>query len=319
MRDEAAIGVDIGGTKIHFAVVDNNGQIRCQDIVPTRGERGAKAVMDTVASGIARMLEGHGRLAEPPPIAGIGIGSAGQIHYRSGEVAHALDGIPGWIGTPIKRLVEERFPYPVYLDNDVNVIGIAEKQFGKGRTLEHFICLALGTGVGGAIVQSGRLLRGVYGGAGELGHISVDFNGPRCPCGNFGCLELYASGTGIARMARERSSSLEGTVRDIDSRGVMAAWHQGEQWAEEIMDIAIRALSAGISGMIHTFNPQAVFIGGGVASSGDRLMNRVSEHVRKTTASAMWKEVELLPASMGAGSGVIGAAAQGWFYSMPRE
>jgi glucokinase len=313
MTHEAAVGVDIGGTKIHFAVVDNNGQILCQDIVPTKGGRGAQAVMETVLTGIANMIDIHGRLEEPPHITGIGIGSAGQIHYATGNVAHALDGIPDWIGTPIKRTVEERFPYPVYVDNDVNVIGIAEKRFGTGRTLDHFICLALGTGVGGAIFHSGRLLRGAYGGAGELGHVSVDFNGPRCSCGNFGCLELYASGTGIARIAREQSAMHGVSDPGIDSKDVMAAWHAGESWAEEVMQVAIRALSIGISGIIHTFNPQAVIVGGGVASNGDRLLKEVSERVRQTTASAMWNEVKLLPASMGASSGVVGAAAQRWF------
>jgi glucokinase len=95
----------------------------------------------------------------------------------------------------------------------------------------------------------------------------------------------------------------------------MAAWHAGESWAEEVMQVAIRALSIGISGIIHTFNPQAVIVGGGVASNGERLLKEVSEQVRQTTASAMWNEVKLLPASMGASSGVVGAAAQRWFYS----
>lgn len=327
MRTEASIGVDLGGTKIHFAVVDGAGNKLCQTIVPTEGKRGAEAVMETVLGGIAAMAEAHRRLNDAPPLVSIGIGSAGQIHERTGEVFHALDAIPGWLGTPIKRLVEERFPYPVYVDNDVNVLAIAEKLFGAGRELDHFVCLALGTGVGGAMIQSGRLLRGAFGGAGELGHVSVDFNGPRCVCGNIGCLELYASGTGIARLAASRlaSEGAEGTEvsaaggRAIDARAVMAAWRLGERWAEEVMKTVIRALAVSVSGFIHAFNPQAVFIGGGVAASGERFMSDLAARVREYTMPTMHEAVRLLPAFEGASSGVIGAAAQHWFHTAKPE
>lgn len=316
MPTEAAIGVDLGGTKIHFAVVNRDGEILCETIKPTDGKRGAAAVMDTLIEGVAEMEAAHGRLAAPPPLVAIGIGSAGQIHEQTGEVVHALDAIDGWLGTPIKRQVERRFPYPVYVDNDVNVIAVAEKLFGQGKQLEHFVCLALGTGVGGAIIQSGRLLRGAYGGAGEMGHVSVDFNGPRCVCGNVGCLELYASGTGIARLAAAASRTgveAPGSGRAVDAREVIAAWHREERWASDIMDTVIRALAVSVSGFIHAFNPQAIIVGGGVASSGERFMNALDARVQEYTMPAMRRAARLLPAYRGASSGVIGAAAQHWF------
>lgn len=316
MSTEAAIGVDLGGTKIHFAVVNRDGDILCETIKPTEGKRGASAVMETLLEGVAEMEAAHGRLVDPPPLVAIGIGSAGQIHEQTGDVVHALDGIDGWLGTPIKRQARQRFPYPVYVDNDVNVIAVAEKLFGQGKHLDHFVCLALGTGVGGAIIQSGRLLRGAYGGAGEMGHISVDFNGPPCVCGNVGCLELYASGTGIARLAAAASrtgTEARGRGGSVDAREVIAAWHREERWATDLMDTVIRALAVSVSGFIHTFNPQAVIVGGGVASSGERFMNALDARVQEYTMPAMRRAARLLPAYRGASSGVIGAAAQHWF------
>jgi len=312
---EVAIGVDIGGTKIHFAVVGRHGDIIRQHIEPTPAREGAEQIMNAVVGGIERMLRATEDGAEPLQVKGIGIGSAGQINFNTGIVEYAVDTLPGWTGTRIKPIVETRFPYPVYVDNDVNVIAVAEKMYGAGSRLRHFICLALGTGVGGAIVESGHIVRGAFGGAGELGHISVDFNGPRCSCGNYGCLEQFASGTGIARVAREMIAAQRWSVAWApDSRSVLAAWHEGDAYAAQVMDVVIRALSAAIAGLIHTFNPEAVIIGGGVAETGDRFMDEIVRHTEARTGSAMWRAVRIVPAKVGNSSGVIGAAAQLWHY-----
>ncbi|MFC5528105.1 ROK family protein [Cohnella yongneupensis] len=308
-----SIGVDIGGTKIQFATVDPEGRIVHRHLIPTEAHLGPKQVMDKVMIGIDALASLYPSLNE---IEGIGIGSAGQINFRTGAVEFAGDTMPGWTGTEIRRDVEQRFRKPVYVDNDVNVIAVAEKVFGAGRNYNSFVCLALGTGLGGAIVEAGQLVRGYFGGAGELGHVSVDFNGPRCgSCGNNGCIELYASGTGIARLG---SIALEGSSAEhgweANSRSIIQAWLQGEPLAAEVMDQVIRALGAAIAGFIHMFNPEAVIIGGGVSETGRVFFERLDQAVQARTSTAMYKACKLLPAYVGADAGVIGAAAQIWYH-----
>lgn len=311
---ELVIGADIGGTKIHFALVDETGQIAEQHIVPTEAKLGAANVLNKLIAGIEKMHEAASRYPEAA-LVGIGVGSAGQIDFASGSVAFAVDTLPGWTGTQIKAEITSRFPgLPVYVDNDVNVIAVAEKYFGSAKHLNSFVCLALGTGVGGATMEDGKLIRGAFGGAGELGHVSVNFSGPRCSCGNYGCLELYASGTGIGRIAAEVAAAHAVTAWEPNSRAVIEAWRNGDPHAKQVIDTVISALSAGIAGFIHTFNPQAVIIGGGVSEAGEPFFTALREATAQRTASAMWKATEIVPATVGVNAGVIGAAAQLWYY-----
>lgn len=313
--NELAIGVDLGGTKIHLAAIDRSGQTVVESIVPTEAKQGAAAVLNKMVNGIADILSRLKDVSREGDVVGIGIGSAGQIDFSSGTVAFAVDTLPGWTGTPIRDKVTERFGLPVYVDNDVNVIAIAEKNFGAARPYNSFVCIALGTGVGGAIVEEGRLVRGAFGGAGELGHISVDFNGPQCSCGNHGCIELYASGTGIARVAAEMINANGWQPEwQADSREVIAAWNSGDPHASEVMAKVISALSTHISSVIHTLNPEAVIIGGGVSEAGPAFFEALREETGRRTGAAMWKATTLLPAEIGSGAGVIGAAAQIWHY-----
>lgn len=310
-----AIGVDIGGTKIHFALVDKAGRIVRHEIVPTLSEFGPEHVMQSVLGGIDRLI-GQGE----EQIAGIGIGSAGQIDFATGSVSFAVDTLPGWTGTPIKQTVEGRFGLTAYVDNDVNVIAIAEKCFGAGRQYEHYVCLALGTGIGGAVVADGRLIRGTSGGAGELGHSSIHFDGPRCSCGNYGCIEMYASGTGIARIAREALGDNDALYTSGPSaKEVLADWEAGTPYAVKAMGVVIRALASAISGIIHTFNPQAVIIAGGVAEAGGAFFAELEKEVAERTSPSMWKDCRIVPSYVGADSGVIGAAAQVWHYAEERS
>nr|WP_235427027.1 ROK family protein [Cohnella kolymensis] len=165
-------------------------------------------------------------------------------------------------------------------------------------------------------MESGRLVRGAFGGAGELGHVSVDFDGPLCGCGNNGCLELYASGTGIARMGREMLEACRDEISwQPHSRDIIQAWLQGDRMASELMDRVLRALGAAVAGFIHIFNPEAVMIGGGVSETGPVFFDALYKQVQKRTTPGMLNVCRLLPAYVGADAGVIGAAAQVWHYA----
>ncbi len=310
---EFAIGADIGGTKIQVAAVDREGCVVDRHLLPTEAQLGPEQVMGKLLTGIERIRSG---MPADARIAGIGVGSAGQIDFASGTVAYAGDQLPGWTGTPIKLRVEERFGLPVYVDNDVNVVAVAERLYGAGRGLDSFLCVALGTGIGGAIVEAGRIVRGAQGCAGELGHVSVDFNGPRCGnCGNNGCVELYASGSGIARLGSELiKAAEERPAWRADSREIAQAWLQGDPQAAQVMGVAIRALAAAIAGFIHMCNPQGVIVGGGVSETGPAFLEELDREVRGRTSPSVGSAYRLLPAYVGNDAGVIGAAAQVWLY-----
>ncbi|MDQ6422422.1 putative N-acetylmannosamine-6-phosphate 2-epimerase [Paenibacillus sp. LHD-117] len=305
-----AIGVDIGGTKINAGIVSLAGEVVLTHSLSTSGGKTDTAgrVMEAI-DGLLSVAK-----ARYPDIRckGIGVGTAGQVDWREGSIRHASELIAGYTGTKLKALLEERYRLPVRVDNDVNALALTELRLGAGIGVGHFVCIALGTGVGGAVVTDGRLLRGAWGGAGELGHLSVDFRGEPCVCGARGCLEQYASGTGIARRMRERLAAAGRSSEQPDSREVIALWQAGEPLASAIMDEAISALGAAIASLIHTFNPELIVVGGGVADAGPPLLGRLREEALRRAMPSLSNGVRIEAAYRGSWSGMIGAALQLW-------
>ncbi|WP_164716528.1 ROK family protein [Paenibacillus whitsoniae] len=305
-----AVGVDVGGTKINAGIVDERGEVLHTVSVPTLA--GSARTEDRIVLAIREVLGGASGSLPPLALRGIGVGTAGQIDWAEGAVRSASDLLPGYAGTPLRRLLEAQFPLPVRVDNDVNVLALTEKRLGAARGVNDFICLALGTGVGGALVTGGRLVHGAWGGAGELGHLAVDLHGPPCLCGGRGCLEQYASGTSIARRMRERLAAEGQADALIDAREVFARWHAGEPLAAALMQESMAALGAAIASLIHMWNPQVVVIGGGVAEAGEHFFAELRAEAERRTMPAMWAGVRIEPAYRGNWGGMIGAALQLW-------
>ncbi|UKS30498.1 ROK family protein [Paenibacillus sp. HWE-109] len=310
-----AIGVDIGGTKINAGVVNAKGEVLYNVSMPTGA--GQVKTVDRVQMTLQQLLT-EVEIKQPGlRYKGIGVGSAGQIDWQKGQVRSASDIIPGYAGTPLRNLLSQQFGLPTFVDNDVNVLAITEKHLGSGRGAQYFICLALGTGVGGAIVVGGQLVHGSWGAGGELGHVSVDFNGVPCLCGGIGCLEQYASGTNIARRMRELLAEQGSPDEQVDSREVFKRWHAGDKLATKVMEETMAALGAAVASFIHIFNPDLIVIGGGVAEAGDRLMNGVRSEAIRRTMPSMREGVRMELAYHGNWSGMIGAALQVWEYPSP--
>ncbi|WP_058300885.1 ROK family protein [Gorillibacterium timonense] len=313
-----AIGVDIGGTKIRAGLVRRDGAVLKELTLPALAEK--RRVMDQVFLAI-NTLRMYGEETGSGTLAGIGVGSAGQIDFERGSVHFASDLIPGYTGMPIRELIEKKYALPVYVDNDVNVMALAEHELGAGKGCRHLVCLALGTGVGGAVITDNRLLHGARGGAGEIGHLSVDLHGPRCICGNRGCVEVYASGTSIAGRYREEIAAQDRALMKeapADTRQIVTRWLDGEPAAGKVMEDAIAALGSAVTSLIHVFNPQAVIIGGGLAEIGEPLFAPLRQRVEATAMASMRQEVRILPAELGGGSNMIGAALQVWVYGRER-
>ena len=313
-----AIGVDVGGTKINAGIVGRDGETLFTLSLPTMA--GESAVGDRIAFAVQRLLDwARERSADENgghdiSVRGIGIGTAGQVDWRTGAIRHASDLLPGYTGTPLKSDLEKRFGLPVIVDNDVNVLALAEKHAGAGKDAKQMICLALGTGIGGVLVDRGSIIHGSWGGAGEIGHLSVDFRGLPCICGGRGCLEAYASGTSIARRMNERLAETDGIPIDgpLDTRAVVRRWLAGDPHATAVMDEAFEALGSALSGLLHVFNPELVVIGGGLADIGEPLLRRIEEETRRRAMPSFYSGVRIVRSSHGSMGGMVGAAMQLW-------
>lgn len=309
-ESEYAVGVDIGGTKINAGIVSNEGEVFHSVALPTLA--GQASTSRRAAEAVERLLEEAAAIDPALRVRGIGVGTAGQVDWKGGRIRYANDLLPGYGGTPLRSLLENRFRLPVMVDNDVNVLAYTERRLGAGKNRNHFVCLALGTGVGGAIVADGRLVHGAWGGAAELGHLSVNFRGEPCICGGRGCLEQYASGTSIARRMKERLAAAGLPGEGVDTRETFARWQAGDRIATDVMEETIAALGAAIASLVHALNPEAIVIGGGVAEAGDLLFEKLDKEVRSRTMSSLGDGVRLEPAFRGNRSGMIGAALQLW-------
>ncbi|WP_239616903.1 ROK family protein [Cohnella mopanensis] len=311
---EYAIGVDVGGTKINVGIIGRNGEVVYSNSLPTLA--GEIAVDIRITTAISQLLQWAQDNMPLLKVRGIGIGTAGQVEWESGVIRHASDLLPGYTGTPIKSLIQNKFGMPVQVDNDVNVLALAEKYAGAGRDAESLICLALGTGIGGVLVDKGKIVHGQWGGAGEIGHMSVDYRGLPCICGSRGCLEAYASGTSIAARMNEKLKAAGAGDGDepIDTRETVRRWQSGDAAAAAVMDEAFEALGAAIASLLHVFNPQVLVIGGGLADIGEPLLRRIEEETRKRAMPSFLSGVKIVPSSSGNHGGMIGAAMQLWAY-----
>ncbi|MFY0758892.1 ROK family protein [Metabacillus dongyingensis] len=320
-ENEYYIGIDIGGTKIAAGIVGNNGTILKKILHPTP-ESGRDEVLYTLKEIIVE-LNSYSVKEQLQPIIGIGIGTAGQVDIQSGVVLSGTTNIKDWNNVPLREELSKICDIPVYIDNDVNALAIAEKILGEAQPADHFVCLALGTGVGGAVYSNGNLLRGSWGGAAELGHISIDLNGAPCNCGFRGCLEQYASGTGIAKRMQERIAAItdplhplfswKNSPEQITSYQVFQLYDQGESTAKEVIDLMIQSLSYGIVSIIHAFNPSMVILGGGIIKNHQWICETVCEKIKKMGISSLVNPVKIRQAAFVEDAGLIGAAYQSKF------
>jgi len=308
-----AMGIDLGGTKIELAEMDREGNLGRSEREPTDAFRGPAEVKKRVAAAIKNFIKQAGS----PPL-GIGIGVAGIVEPRSGVVR--LGPNLGWTDVPLRGELEEAVGLPVVIGNDVRTATRGEWLFGAGKGCDDFICIFVGTGIGGGIVSGGRLLSGVNHSAGEIGHMMVEIDGPLCACGNRGCWEALASGTALAAQARDlirrdpgEARSLldlaEGAEDGVTAAVVARAYKQGNRAAGRLVDNMVLILIAGIVTLVNVLNPARCLLGGGVMEGFPDLIGRIREGVRKRALAPAVEKLEILPAKLGPKAPVMGAAS----------
>jgi glucokinase len=314
------VGVDLGGTNIVVGVLPidgGDGNVLALKSEPTDAERGAKYVVDKIVLLIEEaraevVAEFGGSRAD---FAGIGIGAPGPLNRKTGTVIQSPN--LGWRNFPLRDLISNAVNLPAVLDNDANCATYGEWWLGAGRNVDTLIGLTLGTGIGGGIVLNGEIFHGVSDAAGEIGHMTIEANGRKCPCGNYGCLEAYASGPAIARRAIEGlEAGAESLLADlvgnrlenITAATVYEAVINGDPYANEVMRETAKFLGAGVANIVNIFNPDMIVISGGVTKAGDHLFVPLRAEVRRRAFKSALDACQLTAAQLPGTAGVIGAA-----------
>ncbi|NNU88076.1 ROK family protein [Geobacillus sp. MR] len=313
MEKDFAIGLDLGGTKILTALMDKSGDIICKFECETLADQGEKVVIERVLSSIQQVLDTS--KINQSRVRGIGVATAGVIDSKKGEIVVANN--LGWRNVPIGRLIYDRFGIPVNLSNDANAAVIAEWIWGAGSGKQNLIYITVSTGIGAGIISNGHLITGVDNSAGEFGHISIESNGHLCSCGNRGCLETLASGTAIARIARERLingetseylSSRVNDVLDITAKEIGEAAKYGDPFSIKLLNEVGYYLGIGVTNLIHLFNTEVIIFGGGVMNADEILLPIIRKTVQERGIRAMVEKVKIEKSTVGEEVGVKGAA-----------
>ena len=305
------IGLDLGGTFIKIGVVDEKGKLLSKKEIPTPQGQGRAQVIKAMAESINNCLKSYPK----KEFLGIGIGTPGLVD-KNGKVFSAPN-LPSWNNLNLKKTFEEKFSLPVKVENDANAITWGEYKFGAGKGYDNVICITLGTGVGGGVVLNGKLLRGAKYSAVEIGHMPICYAGPKCKCGNIGCIERYVGAKYIVDMAKEklkgRKSLIMGMVggdkKRITPKIISEAYRKGDKLAEEIwIEVGIY-LGTLFSGFVNLLNPQVIIISGGVAQVGDILFSTIKRTIDERSFSLLAKDVKVVPAKLGKDTGIISAAS----------
>lgn len=296
-----ALGLDLGGTNIKAAVISERGAILDQTHIETPAGR---EVPDVVAA----LVELSQRFLQPyPDIAAMGLGAPGLVD-ESRRIVRLSPNFPTWNDVPLVEMLEARLNLPMILENDANCFGLAESRWGAGKGVSHLLALTVGTGIGGAIILDGKIYRGDSGAAGELGHISVDLWGPKCRCGNRGCVERYLGEQWFTQAARnELDDDTIKTPADVSDRAA-----RGDQKALRFIEGRGEILGVACTSLIHAFDPETIVIGGGIAQAGEPFFRGIRTAIQQRAYPVLAAKVKITPARLGTMAGAMGAAALGF-------
>jgi len=320
LEKKYSIGVDLGGTNIVCAIVNYQGKIINRLKVPTLAERGKEATIKKIIETIhENIVQSNIALDD---IIGIGIGAPGPLDTKRGVINFAPN-LPGWRDVPLKKILEVEFSMKVVLENDANAAAWGERCFGIGRGVDNLVCFTLGTGIGGGIIIDSKIYHGSNYGAAELGHMTVNKDGPRCNCGNYGCLEAYSSATGIKNRIKSRiKEGIKSDFLNFDSddelldsirlKSIFETARKGDKLTKDIVEEAISYLGIAIANITNILNPEMVVLVGGITNEGDKLLIPLKEEVKKRAFYSNYKSLKIVIGELGGNAGVLGAAALLW-------
>lgn len=309
------IGVDLGGTNIKFGIVSEKGKALYKGMLSAQANLGREAILNNIKKAVEESLTfAKGKKIK---IKGIGVGSPGTVNLISGKIEGSCPNLPQMVNVNLKKWLSHYFKFPIFVDNDANLMALAESKFGAAKGYKDALCLTIGTGIGGGIILDGNLFHGSSFAGAEFGHMTICYNGRRCNCGGIGCLEMYASAPGMVKDAinllrRNEKSIIHKLIkRDLDrltTEVIFEAERKGDVLASEVVNQACAHLGAGIASAINLLNPQIVVIGGGVSEGGNNFIQRIEKEVKRRAFPTATKHLKIVKAKLGNAAGFIGAA-----------
>ena len=306
------IGVDLGGTNLKTGLLSMDGNILKKVVTDTGG--GKDIVLEQIVNSIKNIIGNSGK--DKSEITGIGIGTPGLVDSEKG-IIRGLTNIEGFENVRMKEYVESALDIPTFIDNDVNVMAYGELKCGAGKDAMNIVCLTLGTGVGGGIIIDGRIYRGSSLSAGEIGHIPVNVDGPKCICGGRACLESYIGRDRIIKRTIEKLTQrkesiipklVEEDLKKITPKIICEAAEAGDMLAIEIWRETAQYLATALTGIINVLNPELIVIGGGIANTGKYLFDPLRETIKKRVFQFLAKKTRIVCAQLGEEAGIIGSA-----------
>ena len=305
---EYAIGIDLGGTSIKYALVDKAGNSFFEGKLPSFASVSAAKVMEQLIKAATLLKDEAAK--QNWTVLGIGLGTPGIVDETNRIVLGGAENIVGWENIDVASFMEKQMSLPVVVGNDANLMGLGETKYGAGRGCTHVVFLTVGTGIGGAVIIDGKLFNGYANRGTELGHVPLIANGERCACGAIGCLEHYASTAALTRrfsaLAKEQNLSFD---TEINGELIVRLYHENFPLAVECMNEHFYYLGRGIAGFINIFSPQKIVIGGGLSEAGDFYIQKVSEKARSYAIPDCAVNTQIIAAALGNKAGSIGAAS----------
>ncbi len=313
-KKAVVLGIDVGGTNTAFGLVDEDGNVVEEQTMKTESQKGADALLSRIAQQVRRIMKETSRNFE---LKAIGLGAPNANYYRS-----TIERAPNlkWEYVNMAEISAKYFDVPMFITNDANASAIGELYFGAARGMRDVIVITLGTGLGSGIIINGELVYGADGFAGELGHTTVEPGGRECNCGNYGCLETYASATGIKRtvcelLGKRNSKSVfrKMSYKSVDSRRIAQAAAEGDPIAKEAFEYTAYLLGISLANFVLFSRPEAIILFGGLAAAGDLLFEPTRKSMEEHLLGLFKGKIKLLPSGLANGnSAVLGAAALAW-------
>lgn len=308
------LGIDLGGSQIKFGIVSSSGEILTEGKISSFVDYGRKKILENLVTVIKNLLTEAAK--RKIKISGIGIGTPGTVDQKTGRVVGACPNIPGWVGVNLKQFLQKKFKIPVFVDNDANLMTLAENRLGAGKGYKDVLGLTIGTGIGGGIVLGGKLFRGKNFAAGEIGHTIVVSNGLKCKCGSRGCLEAYAAAPAMVRGARssigENNSLLKklagGKTDRITPGIIFEASSRNDRLARNIVKEATDFLSSGVASAVNLLNPEVVILGGGILDLKSNFLKETRRKALQKAFPSTTKNLKIVKAALGNKAGFLGAA-----------
>ncbi|EFA44518.1 ROK family protein [Hallella bergensis DSM 17361] len=305
---EYAIGIDLGGTSIKYALVNQAGDLLLEGRLPSLAHVSAEKVIEQLTKA-ATLLKDEA-IKQKLKVRGIGLGTPGIVDESNRIVLGGAENIVGWENIDVASLLEEQMSLPVKVGNDAGMMGWGEMKFGSGKGYTHVVFLTVGTGIGGSVFIDGKPFNGYANRGMELGHVPLIANGERCACGAVGCLEHYASTSALVRrfraLAQERHQSFDA---EINGELIVRLYQENFPTAVECMNEHFYYLGRGIAGFVNIFSPQRIVIGGGIAEAGTFYIENIRKVVREHVIADCALNTEIVVASLGNRAGLVGAAS----------